>query len=57
MTEVRIFFAFFFKVDAPDFTALAAFKACAFGSLFLVEAAAQSVQKNYTLLQMWKYKS
>lgn len=57
MTDVRIFFAFFFKVDAPDFTALAAFKACAFGSLFLVEAAAQVFEKNYTILQMWKYKS
>lgn len=34
VTDVQIFLAFFLKVG-PDFTAFAAFKACAFGSAFL----------------------
>lgn len=38
VTDVRIFLAFFLKVE-PDLTALAAFKACAFESAFFVLSA------------------
>lgn len=45
VTDVLIFFAFFLNVG-PDFTALAVFEACAFGSDFFVLSAAFSVKVN-----------
>ena len=42
VTDVRIFLVFFLKL-APDLTALAVFKACAFGSAFFELSAASKL--------------